>query len=80
MAVLNFTNSASLARNVSTDELYPDAGIIGGGMIYAPEIGQKGILAAFGGTQRSASQPDSTQGLLVGGVLLLPRLTAANTS
>lgn len=65
MAVLNFTNSASLASNVSTDTLFRDAGIIGGAVVYVPEIGQKGALVAFGGTQRSASQPDSTQGLLV---------------
>jgi hypothetical protein len=65
MTVLNFTNPASLARNVSTDALFRDAGIIGGAMIYAPDIGNKGVLATFGGTQRSASQPDSTQGLLV---------------
>lgn len=65
MAVLNFTNLASLARNVSTDVLFRDAGIIGGAMVYAPEVGQRGALVAFGGTQRSASQPDSTEGLLV---------------
>lgn len=65
MAVLNFTNPTSLARNVSTDVLFRDAGIIGGVVVYVTEVGSKGVLVAFGGTQRSASQPDSTEGLLV---------------
>lgn len=72
MAVLNFTNTALPARNVSTDELYSDSGIIGGAMVYSPEIGVNGILAAFGGTQRSASAPNSTQGLMVRRPLSFP--------
>jgi hypothetical protein len=78
MTVLNFTNPANLVRNVSTDALFHDSGIVGGAMIYAPEIGNKGILAAFGGTQRSASEPSSTQGLLVCTLFLYSCNIAAN--